>query len=110
MLGKRGKIGGLACFVAIVVGCSHEVQPDYPSLPLLVSKKPIEPKSERKDTVLGLQEPILPAPPPTALASLPPDFEKFVRFVKRTHAPDSPGEGAKMPMIVPKSSPDGNSP
>jgi hypothetical protein len=104
MLGKRAGMLGLCCIVLSAFGCTHEVQPRYPPVPLLVSKKPIEPKTEPKEQTVAMEEPALPLPPSTALASLPPDFEKYVRFIKRSKGSPAASEE------TPRPAPDSNSP
>jgi hypothetical protein len=107
MLRRRAKVAGLLCLLCVAAGCTHDVQPDYPPVPVLAIKKPTEPTAERKDPVLVMEEPNLPVPPPTALASLPPDFQKYVRFVKRSHADVEP---TPTPAPIPRTSQDSKSP
>jgi hypothetical protein len=73
--------------VCLLAGCGGDLRPGYPQVPLLVSKKPVEMKSESTVAALAPQEPTLPPPPQSALVSIPPDFEKYVRLVKRSQPP-----------------------
>jgi hypothetical protein len=101
---------GLVCLAAFVVGCHTETRPENPPMPLLASKKPVEPKPDQKDATLGMEEPTLPVPPASALASLPPEFEKYVRFVKRSTVAPSGDTEPNTPTLVPRPSPNSNSP
>ncbi len=96
--------------LAVIAGCHGDTRPENPPMPLLATKKPIEPKPEQKEAALAMEEPTLPAPPASALASLPPEFDKYVRFVKRSKPASSSDSDSSTPTLVPTPSPNSKSP
>lgn len=58
--------------VGLAAGCDRDASRQlYPSDPLLQSRKPVEGGREETAPMLARAEPVLPAPPPAALASAP---------------------------------------
>jgi hypothetical protein len=70
--------GRSTCWLAVLAGClalvgceRAAVRPNYPRDPLLLSKRPVEGKVENTPPLVAQGEPVMPAVPPTALASAP---------------------------------------
>jgi hypothetical protein len=110
---QSGRLWFFVVLSGLLAGCGPAVRPDYPDEPLLISKKPVEMKQESTKAALVYEEPPLPAPPASALVTTPPEFEKYVRMVKRmkpAKPADSPTQTApsnrsdlptKMPAVQP---------